>query len=240
MLGSKNLPHSAGIGAAVSKNPPAGRNDANELDLFADMDEAKARDLIQVLVQHGTALTPTFKMQYPGYPKDWARFEQEDRRLLSDPNLLAYYPPDRILTALAPYNNRPPLPERRMKGYQNTLRFHKMFVDAGGRLIPGANTNATKVPGINLHHEFLVHAEAGVTPMQIIQGATKWSAEMINKGQELGTVEAGKLADVIIVKQDPLQNIVRWVGIYLARLREGFESDVSADTATEEYRTSTK
>jgi len=40
--------------------------------------------------------------------------------------------------------------------------------------------------------------------------------------------------------EDPLQNIIRWVGIYRARLRDGFESDVAADTATEEYRTSTK
>jgi hypothetical protein len=204
MLGSKNLPHSAGIGAAVSRNPEAS---GNELERFADMDDAKARELIQVLVQHGTALTPTFKMQYPGYPKDWARFEREDRRVLSDPNLLAYYPPERILTALANYNNPPATTERRRQGYRNTLRFHKMFVDAGGRLVPGANTNATKIPGINLHHEFLIYAEAGVTPMQIIQGATKWSAEMINKGRDLGTIEAGKLADVIIVRQDPLQDI---------------------------------
>lgn len=43
--------------------------------------------------------------------------------------------------------------------------------------------------------------------MQIIQGATKWSAEMIDKQNELGTVEAGKIADVIIVNQNPLQNI---------------------------------
>ena len=68
------------------------------------MDDAKAKDLIQLLVEHGTALTPTFKMQYPGYPKDWARFEQEDRKLLSDPNLAAYYPADRAVTAMATYN----------------------------------------------------------------------------------------------------------------------------------------
>jgi len=40
--------------------------------------------------------------------------------------------------------------------------------------------------------------------------------------------------------EDPLQNIVRWAGIYRARLRDGFESDVAAETATEEYRMSTK
>ena len=43
--------------------------------------------------------------------------------------------------------------------------------------------------------------------MQIIQGATKWSAELLDKGDELGTIEAGKLADIIIVNQDPLNNI---------------------------------
>ncbi len=37
----------------------------------------------------------------------------------------------------------------------------------------------------------MIYAEAGVKPMQVIQGATKWSAEMINKDQELGTIEAG-------------------------------------------------
>lgn len=209
MLGSKNLPHSAGIGTAISKTSPG--PGINELDLYADMDEAKAKDLIQVLVQHGTALVPTLKLSYAGYQKDWARFEREDRKALSDPNLLAYYPPERVLTGLAAYNNPLVTPlvttEHRRQGYQNHLRFHKMFVDAGGHLVPGGDTNASKVPGINIHHEFLAFAEAGVTPMQIIQGATKWAAEMINKGKDLGTVEAGKLADVIIVKQDPLQKI---------------------------------
>jgi hypothetical protein len=43
--------------------------------------------------------------------------------------------------------------------------------------------------------------------MQIIQGSTKWAAEMIRKQDILGTVEPGKLADVIILGSDPLQDI---------------------------------
>ena len=53
----------------------------------------------------------------------------------------------------------------------------------------------------------LIFVEAGITPMQIIQGATKWSAETINRGRDLGTIETGKLADIVIVNADPLQNI---------------------------------
>jgi hypothetical protein len=215
MMGAKNLPHSAGIGRTVAKTPVISEDDPrNEADLYSDMDDAKARDLIQLLVKNNVALTPTFRATYGGFQADWERFAQEDRRFFeqADPALLAYYPPERIESAMAIYRgNRPggtgAVRERRLAGYKNALRFHKMFADAGGHLVPGANTNPGRVPGNSLMHEMLIFREAGVTPMQIIQGATKWSAEMIDRGTDLGTVEAGKLADIIVVNADPLQAI---------------------------------
>jgi hypothetical protein len=211
-LGTRVLPHSSGIGRLVTKNPPAQGDTRNEADLFAEMDDAKARELIQFLVSHNVALDPTFRNSWTQYPRDWERMGEEVRQFFdrADPNLLAYYPKERIETALAQFRApRPsgPVFERRKLGYQNALRFHKMFVDAGGHLLPGSDSNPVKVPGLNLHHEFLIFREAGVTPMQIIQGATKWSAEMIDRGRDLGTIEAGKIADIIIVNADPLQNI---------------------------------
>jgi hypothetical protein len=211
-LGTNMLPHSAGIGRLVTKNPPRAGDNRNEADLFADMDEKKAEDLIDFLVSHHVALDPTYRNSWMRYPRDWERFAEDDRDFFEhgDPSLLAYYPRARMDAALAQYRApRPtgPVAERRMRGFKNSLRFHKMFVDAGGHLIPGSDSNPVKVPGNNLFHEMMIFVEAGVTPMQIIQGATKWSAELLDKGDELGTVEAGKLADVIIVNQDPLRNI---------------------------------
>jgi hypothetical protein len=217
MMGSRALPHSAGMALALARNPliyvpnAPGQN-RNEADLFFEMDDAKAREMVQLLVEHNVALTPTFRARFAGLPKDWAAFAEEDRKFFetADANLLAYFPREKIITALAGYRN-PPLTgavaERRRRGYLNALRFHKMFVDAGGRLIPGANTNSGRVPGLSLFQEFAIFTEAGVTPMQIIQGATKWSAEMIDKHNDLGTIERGKIADVLIVNQNPLQDI---------------------------------
>jgi hypothetical protein len=214
LLGSGSLPHSAGIGIAVARDPSkwqARRDDRNELDRYAEMDETKAKELIALLVQHNVALVPTFVINFPGYPKDWARFEAEARQMFTDPDLLAYYPQTAIQSVFARFArgriDQGEVRERRMRGYQNALRFHKMFVDAGGRLVVSGNTNSTKAPGLDMHHEMQVMAEAGLTPMQIIQGSTKWAAEMVRKQDILGTIEAGKLADVIILRQNPLQDI---------------------------------
>ncbi|HEY1865754.1 MAG TPA: amidohydrolase family protein [Candidatus Acidoferrales bacterium] len=212
LLGAANLPHSAGIGIAVTKDPSKfkqGRDDRNELDRYAEMDDQKARDLIQVLVAHHVALVPTFMINFPGYPKDWPQFTAEAREFFNNPDLLAYYPPAAMQSALRSYtrNDSGEVRERRVKGYQNAMRFHKMFVDAGGHLVVSGNTNDAWVPGVDLHQEMQVMVEAGLTPMQIIMGSTKYPAEMLRKQNLLGTVEAGKLADVIIVNADPLQDI---------------------------------
>ena len=213
LWGAANLPHSAGIGLAVTKDPSKfgqGRNPTEQLDQYAEMDEQRAHDLIALLVAHHVALVPTFMINFPGYPKDWDSFAAGAKALFSDPELLAYYPANAVQSALATYSRAGDQGEvraRRMIGYQNAKRFHKMFVDAGGHIIVSGNTNDAWPPGVQLHQEMQVMAEVGLTPMQIIVGATKYPAELLRKESLLGTVEVGKLADVIIVNADPLQDI---------------------------------
>jgi hypothetical protein len=63
------------------------------------------------------------------------------------------------------------------------------------------------VPGHSLHRELELYVKAGFTPMEAIQAATIVPARIMKMDKELGTVEVGKAADLIIVDGNPLDNI---------------------------------
>jgi imidazolonepropionase-like amidohydrolase len=69
-----------------------------------------------------------------------------------------------------------------------------------------AGTDQT-VPGYSLYREMELYVEAGFTPMEAIQAATIVPARVMRVDNELGTVEAGKRADLILVDGNPLENI---------------------------------
>jgi len=217
LLGADFIPRSQGVAAAVTNMPagaapPGGFGGPNELEQWAQMDETKAADLIKVLVQQKTALVPSFIQKAPGLPTGWNRFELQARRLFADPFLMAYYPGARAQTILWNYLDppdvRPDVIDVRRRGYQNALRFHRMLIEAGGRVLIGSDGGNFSLPGLGVHHEMQVFAEdMRLTPMQIIQSATRWPAETMRAQDRIGTIAAGKLADVLIVDADPLQDI---------------------------------
>ena len=49
--------------------------------------------------------------------------------------------------------------------------------------------------------------EAGMTPMQVIMAATKHAANVCNLEQEIGTLEPGKIADILVVRKNPLEDV---------------------------------
>ena len=63
------------------------------------------------------------------------------------------------------------------------------------------------VPGYSLHREIELYAQAGFTPLEAIQAATLVPARVMGVEREVGTVTAGKRADLIVVDADPLQNV---------------------------------
>ncbi len=71
----------------------------------------------------------------------------------------------------------------------------------------GFGTDAAVYPhGLNAH-EFAVYVRLGMTPLQAIQAATINDADLLGWSDKIGTVEAGKFADIIAVDGDPLKDV---------------------------------
>ena len=180
-------------------------------DAYADMDDAKAGAMIEQLVACNAYLEPDLMAADRGFHKGWSRVQTENEAFLVDENLKAYYPPHSnrgvIENAKSPETYLDPEQlELRRAGFLNHVALMKRYVDAGGKIVP-ASDNPQTHPGLGLHQEITAFVEdVGITPMQAILSATKWTAEAF-KQSDLGVVANGKLADVIIVNADPLADI---------------------------------
>lgn len=92
------------------------------------------------------------------------------------------------------------------EGHRRLGEFLCRLVKSGGHVVTGTDAPAV-MPGLSLHREMELLAAMGFTPMQAIMAATKIGADYLGKGAELGTIEEGKLADLVVVAGDPLKNI---------------------------------
>ncbi|MBM3458267.1 MAG: amidohydrolase family protein [Armatimonadetes bacterium] len=88
--------------------------------------------------------------------------------------------------------------------YRNMRR----LVDAGVRVLPGGDYGFAWCPHGEYARDLQTFVEnIGLTPMQTLVAATKWGSELMRMENEIGTLEAGKLADLLLVDGDPLQDI---------------------------------
>jgi len=191
-----------------------------ETEHFAEVTEALARK--------GVFIEPTMVLWGAslGKRQEW---EREDYELLKEPGL-SYIPEDQRLLWLdhhylaygarveeepkqdVIFGNRYSLygilPEDELReGHRRLQQFLCQLLKAGGKVVTGTDSGAADIPGISLHRELEFMVAAGLTPMQALQAATKVGADYLGKGDELGTLEEGKLADLIIVNGNPLEDV---------------------------------
>ncbi len=151
------------------------------------------QDVIEILTKSKMTITPTLSLG--GFYQEVA---DSDPSAFDDPRWRMQ----------PPWVKDAPAAARRGFGanpgqLQTTLAMEK----AGVRIVAG--TDAPLVPyGISLHNDLEQEVRAGLTPFQALQTATVNTAALLNASADLGSIEVGKLADMVMVDGDPLANIL--------------------------------
>jgi len=91
--------------------------------------------------------------------------------------------------------------------YRRWMRFVDEYKNRGGRVCTGSDSGFIfKLYGFGYVRELELLREAGFHPLEVIRAATLKGAEALGRAHEIGTVEAGKLADLVVVDENPLHN----------------------------------
>ena len=131
---------------------------------------------------------------------------------LDDPFFTRSVQPDVLATLKSPaYQKRVASdPDfAKLPGFLETAKRNlKRLADAGVKYGFGTDTGPpARFPGYFEHLEMELMVEAGLTPMQVIQAASRNAAEFLGEARNLGTLEAGHWADLIVLTRDPLADI---------------------------------
>ena len=155
-------------------------------------------DVIQLYAQSRIAYTPTLSVLYGGSPALFELIVRE--RPQDDAKLARFTPADVIAERLRNVHWTPPESQTYSSFARDALRIQR----AGGLVGMGSHG---EVQGLGYHWEMEAYASGGATPREVLHAATAASSEIIGRAKEVGTLEVGKLADLLILDEDPLRDI---------------------------------
>ncbi len=93
------------------------------------------------------------------------------------------------------------------QNYRIWMSFLEDFKNRGGRVTTGSDSGYIyKLYGFDYIREFELLQEAGFHPLEVIRSATLYGAQALGLDKEIGSVEPGKLADLVVVAENPLDD----------------------------------
>jgi len=105
--------------------------------------------------------------------------------------------------------------------YQLWMQFVNEYKNRGGKVVVGSDTGYIySLYGFGYVQELELLQEAGFHPLEVIRAATKIGAQVLGKDADIGTIHVGKKSDMIIVDQNPLQNLKSLYGTGVPKLNE--------------------
>jgi len=195
---------------------PSGRKVVDSWESL-DIASAPVQEMIHDLIAHHVAVTstlPVFELLVPGRPP----IEQRMLDAMSPESRVSY------LTQRARGVGDVPWAALLKKEEQFELAFAK----AGGLLLAGPDPTGIGgvLPGFGDEREVELLVEAGFTPLEAIHVATANGAEFLGRADQVGTIAAGKQADLVVIHGDPSKNIAD-----IEKVETVFKDGVGYDSA---------
>jgi hypothetical protein len=124
------------------------------------------------------------------------------------PTLLKFFLPGRDSHGAAYYDWGTEMEMEWKENYKLWMTFINEYKNRGGRVTAGADSGYMyNLYGFGYIQELELIRESGFHPMEVIRAATLHAAEAIGMEKEIGTIEVGKYADMIIMEENPLKNL---------------------------------
>jgi len=156
------------------------------------------QDVIKLWSASETGYTPTLIVAYGGLWGENYWYMVED---VWKKEPLLNFVPRTIVDARSRRRTKAPIEEF---GHIQNARAAKMLADAGVRVNLGAHG---QLQGLGAHWELWMFVQGGMSPMQALRSATLNGAYYLGLEKDLGSLEEGKLADLVVLNANPLENI---------------------------------
>ena len=158
-------------------------------------------DVSQLITRSGMTFTPTV-----GIYVSYHYLLSKEEEVLNDPRLTILEDAFSLQTARQKIEDIKSNADAWEKRFQNAMKMVRDVHEQGGTVVAG--TDGPIIPfGFGLYMELLAYAEGGLSPFDVLQTTTINAAKGLGVAEDLGSIEPGKLADFIILDQNPLTDI---------------------------------
>ncbi|MCK0068780.1 amidohydrolase family protein [Kordiimonas laminariae] len=180
----------------------------------------KWNEVMEELLELDFTLSPTFTIYEAN--RDVMRAKNADWHPdYTLPSVTRFFTPNRILHGSYHFDWTTQDEINWKENFRLWMQFVNDYKNRGGRVTTGSDSGFIyKLFGFDYIREFELLQEAGFHPLEVIKSATLNGAELIGREKDIGSIEVSKLADLVIVEENPIQNFKVLYGTGHMRLND--------------------